>query len=405
MSMCRLCQSTEVEMFLDLGKTPLANSLLRQEDLDKPEQTFPLQLAFCKRCSLVQILETVPPAEMFSEYLYFSSFSTTMLEHARVLAERTIAAETLRPRDLVVEIASNDGYLLQWYLQAGVPVLGVEPARNVAAAALAKGIATHVDFFGRDVARALRAAHQPAKVIHANNVLAHVPALNDVVQGMADLLASDGVVIVEAPYLKHLIDKTEFDTIYHEHLCYFSLTALDRLFRDHDLTIEDVEVLPIHGGSLRISARHRDAAHRRPSVERLLEEERGWVLDAEFYGRFSGRVESLGRELIGLLQALRADGKRICAYGAAAKGSTLLNVFGIGSSLLDFVVDRSPHKQGRYMPGVHLPIFAPEKLLAARPDHVLLLTWNHADEILAQQAEYRRLGGRFIIPVPVPSIV
>lgn len=405
MPSCRICGGADLSVFLDLGRTPLANALLRPEDLTLPEPRFPLELALCKTCSLVQILETVPPEQLFSEYLYFSSFSTTMIAHARTLVSRLIAERELGPDSLVVEIASNDGYLLQWYLAAGIPVLGVEPARNVAAVAMEKGIATEVAFFGSEVGRQIARERQGAAIIHANNVLAHVAELNDVVAGIAALLAPDGVAVVEAPYLKDLVDAVEFDTIYHEHLCYFSLTALERLFRRHGLAIEDVERINIHGGSLRIFAVPAATARPRPAVGELLAAERAWVTDQAFYQRFASQVDELRTDLVGLLRRLRSEGHRICAYGAAAKGSTLLNSFGIDRSLIEYVVDRSSYKQGRYMPGVHLPIFGPERLLADRPDYVLLLTWNFAAEILEQQAEYRRLGGKFIIPVPSPTVV
>lgn len=405
MASCRLCQANDISVFLDLGRTPLANALLKAAELSRQEKTFPLQLALCSRCSLVQILESVAPEDLFSEYLYFSSFSTAMVQHAKILAERLVRDEKLTAGDLVVEIASNDGYLLQWYPKAGIQVLGIEPARNVAAVAIENKIPTLVEFFGGATARLIKERYQSARIIHANNVLAHVPQLNDVVNGMADLLAPQGLIVVEAPYVKPMIDNTEFDTIYHEHLFYFSLTALDRLFHNHGLIIEDVEVLPIHGGSLRIFARHGAVARRRDSVTRMLDDESEWVSNFAFYDRFSGQVETLRRELTTLLQTLRNQGKRICAYGAAAKGSTLLNSFGIDRSMLDFVVDRSPYKQGRFMPGVHLEIFSPEKLLTDRPDYVLLLPWNHAEEVLAQQEEYRRLGGKFIVPLPVPTVV
>ena len=397
---------------LTLGETPLANSLLTREQLDDPEPRFPLDLVFCPSCSLVQITESVPPQDLFGDYLYFSSFSDTMLKSASAIAERLVRDRGLGSESLVVEVASNDGYLLQYYAQAGVPVLGIEPAANIAAVAQAeKGIPTLVEFFGEDLARGLAEQGRRADVIHANNVLAHVPDLNGVVEGFAQLIKPDGVVVVEAPYLIEFIDKVEFDTIYHEHLCYFSLTALDKLFARHGLTIVDVEQLPIHGGSLRIFASPTTAAggspvERSAAVVDLLREEadRG-VAEFPLYAGFADTVSTLRTDLRALLAELKAQGKSIAAYGASAKGSTLLNYCDIGGETLDFVVDRSTVKQGWFTPGTHLPILAPSHLLEAMPDHVLLLTWNFADEILAQQSEYLERGGRFIVPVPTPAVL
>jgi len=403
---CRGCGGGRVPLVLSLGKTPLANALLAADELGAEEATYPLDLVFCEDCTLVQITETVPPARLFSEYAYFSSFSDTMLRHAAALAEQVIAARRLGPDSLVAEVASNDGYLLQYYRRAGVPVLGIEPAANIARVAEERGIRTVVDFFGETLARTLRERGDRADVIHANNVLAHVPDLPGFARGLAALLKEDGVAIIEVPYVKDLIDHREFDTIYHEHLSYFSLTALDRLFAAHGLALQDVERMPIHGGSLRVTAGLAGGPGASPAVERLLREEDQWgVTRLEFYERFADAVGELKTSLVSLLSDLRSRGKRLAAYGAAAKGSTLLNCFGIGRDFLEYAVDRSPHKQGRYMPGVHLLIDAPARLLRDRPDFVLLLTWNFAEEILEQQSEFRRAGGRFIIPVPDVQIV
>jgi hypothetical protein len=404
---CRSCGAGGLTSILDLGRTPLANALLSAEQLDRPEPTFPLELALCPHCSLVQILETVPPQELFGEYLYFSSFSQTMLDHARTLAGELTAARQLGANSLVIEAASNDGYLLQFYRQAGVPVLGIEPARNIAnVARRQRSIPTLAEFFGTKLARQLSAEGLRADVFHGHNVLAHVADLNGFVEGIRLVLRDHGVAVVEVPYVKELIDKCEFDTIYHEHLCYFSLTALDRLFRRHGLVIHDVRRVPIHGGSLRLYASPAELnCVRSAEAEALLAEESAWGVDRpEVYLAFVDRVKSLKETLCCLLAGLKKGGKRVVGYGASAKGSTLLNYFGVGRETLDFVVDRSTVKQGKYTPGTHLAIYDPERLLEEMPDYLLLLTWNFADEIVSQQAEYRRRGGRFIIPIPTPKV-
>lgn len=408
---CRACGAVGLVPVLSLGRTPLANALPTRDDLARSEETFPLDLVLCEACSLVQITETVSPETLFRDYVYFSSFSDTMIEHARLLAGRLIAARSLGAASLVMEIASNDGYLLQHYLAAGVPVLGIEPARNVARVAIEeRGVPTLVEFFGRALAARLASEGKRADVLHANNVLAHVADLGGVVAGIRavlnDAAASPGVAVVEAPYLRDMIDGTEFDTIYHEHLCYFSLTALDALFERHDMRIVDVERLAIHGGSLRIFAVAGREHAAGPNVTRLRQEEAALGIgERAYYAGFAGRVERLKRELRALLGQLKAEGKRIAAYGASAKGSTLLNYIGVGAETIDFVADRSRHKQGRFTPGTHIPIVGPEELAARAPDYTLLLTWNFADEILRQQSEYRAGGGRFIVPVPDVRVV
>ena len=404
---CRSCGKVELITILSLGKTPLANALLTREQLSQQERIFDLDLVFCPSCSLVQITETVSPEKLFREYFYLSSFSETMLRHSEENVNELIQSRKLDGSSFVVEIASNDGYLLQYYKRGGVPVLGIEPARNIAQTAVDRGIPTLCEFFDAELAQKLVAEGKRADIVHANNVLAHVPDLNGFVSGIQRLLKNSGVAVIEVPYVKDMIDRNEFDTIYHEHLCYFSLTALDHLFRRHGLLIEDVKRLDIHGGTVRIYARKQDGENNSRSavVDEMLAEEVAWVRNDEFYRGFGEGVEQLRRDLVGMLSGLKAEGKRIAVYGASAKGSTLLNYFGLGSPVLDFVVDRSTVKQGHYTPGTHLPIYSPAVLLKEKPDYVLLLTWNFADEILQQQDEYRKQGGRFIIPIPQVRVV
>ncbi|MBI2928366.1 MAG: class I SAM-dependent methyltransferase [Verrucomicrobia bacterium] len=403
---CRSCGSTHGSLVLDLGLQPLANNLLTPDDLAKPEPKFPLRLAVCESCWLLQILDLVPPVELFSEYLYFSSFSDALLRHAQEAAERYVREFGLGASSFVVEIASNDGYLLKNFHRAGVPCLGIEPAANIARVAREQGIDTLTEFFNAQTARQVAAARGPADLILGNNVFAHAPDPNDFVAGLALLLKPAGRIVLEFPYAVNLFANTEFDTIYHEHVFYFTLSALVPLFARHGLTLFRVERLPIHGGSLRLFVARAGEHGVEPSVPALLELERAkGIRSLDFYAGFAEEVAAIKRGLAGLLRRLKEEGRSLAGYGAAAKGSTLLNYCGIGTDLLEFVADRSTYKQGRLMPGVHVPIVPPGQLLEHRPDYTLLLTWNFAEEILQQQQAYRERGGKFIIPIPKPAVV
>ena len=399
--LCRSCGSTHGRLVLDLGVQPLANNLLTEADLARPEPKFPLRLALCEGCWLLQITDIVPPVELFSEYLYFSSFSDALLRHAAEAVAKHRHDCALGADSFVVEIASNDGYLLKNFVAAGIPCLGIEPAENIAKVAIERGVPTISRFFGRASAAELLQQGRPADLILGNNVFAHAPDTNDFVAGLATLLKPGGRIALEFPYACDLIEHVEFDTIYHEHVFYFTLTALLPLFARHGLEIFDVERLAIHGGSLRLYAAHRGAQAVRPAVAALAGEERAkGVASPRYYDDFGDRVRRIRHDLVALVHRLKAEGSSIAAYGASAKGSTLLNYCGLGRETLDFVADRSTAKQGRLTPGTHLPIVAAEELARRRPDYALLLTWNFAEEILRQQQAYRDAGGRFIVPLP-----
>jgi hypothetical protein len=403
---CRSCASTQLDLVIDLGNQPLANNLLRRDDLEREEPQFPLGVQACRNCWLVQLTHLVPPVNLFTDYLYFSSFSDAMLRHARNAVLHYISAEGLHADSFVVEIASNDGYLLRNFVEAGIPCLGVEPAANVAAVALQRGVPTEVAFFGEAFAEDLVARRGKADLILGNNVFAHAPEINDFVAGLAKLLSSDGLVVLEFPWLCELIDRLEFDTIYHEHVFYFSLHSLIPLFRRHGLEIEAVERLAIHGGSLRIYARHLQKASPDGSVEVLVElEDKKGVRSRRYYEKFATRVNAAMEALGNFLKEKSREGAKLAVYGASAKGSTLLNFLNPDRSMLHFVADRSTHKQGLYSPGLHLPIVDTEMLLKKQPDYALLLSWNFADEIFHQQKEYRERGGKFIIPIPELRVV
>ena len=402
---CRSCGGQDLSVFLSLGDMPLSDGLLAPDDLQRQEPRYPLDVAFCPDCALVQILETVPPERLFgADYPYFSSFADALLRHSAANVAARIAERQLDGSSLVVELASNDGYLLQYYRERGIPVLGIDPAPGPVAAARARGVETMLAFFGRDLALQLAADGRRADIIHANNVLAHVADTNGFVAGIGALLKDDGMAVIEVPYVKDLIDHGEFDTIYHEHLCYFSVTALARLFQRHGLSLNRVEPLAIHGGSLRLFV-GKHARADRSVAEYLQAERRAGVDRLEYYAGFSAGVARIRGALVALLAQLKRKGARVAGYGAAAKGTILLNFAGLGTEVLEFVADRNVHKQGRFIPGVRLPIVPPGRILEEQPDYLLILPWNFKEEIMGQQAEYRQRGGRFIVPVPEPVIV
>lgn len=402
---CRSCGQVGLVGILDLGHMPPSDRLLTEAMLHEQEPRFPLEVAFCPGCTLVQILETVPPELLFGEhYLYYSSFSNALLRHARQNVQQLLQSRHLGDHSLVIELASNDGYLLRHFVEAGVPVLGIDPAPAQAAAANEAGVPTRCTFFTEEVAECLVAEGRQADVLIANNVLAHVADTNGFVRGIARVLKEDGVAVIEVPYVRELVQHCEFDTIYHEHLCYFSLTSLDWLFHRNGLWISDIERLPIHGGSLRLYVQRETCD--RPQVEAALAEERRLgMTNSGFYAAFGDRVRRLWEELRHTLWELRRSASCIAAYGAAAKGTILLNYIGADTTLIDFVVDRNVHKHGRYMPGVRVPIRSESALLATMPPYTLMLAWNFQEEILSQQSAYRDQGGRFIIPVPQVKVV
>ena len=402
---CRGCGSDDLSEILAFGDMPLTNRLLSPLQLHEEEARFPLTVLVCGRCSLVQLRETVDPVTLFaSDYPYFSSVSDAWVRHCRENALELISSRGLGPSSLVVEIASNDGYLLRNYADLGVPVLGIDPASGPAAVAREIGVPTREEFFGRTLAESLSGEGLRADIIHANNVLAHVADLSGVVEGIRILLKDTGVAVIEAPYVRDLIDHGEFDTIYHEHLCYFSVTAVSRLFARHGLVLTDVRRLSTHGGSLRMYVQRSGTSS--AYVDQLLSEEAALGIDRlDYYRDFATRVRAIQKSLKSLLESLKADGKRIAGYAVSAKGAILLNSAGIDGRLLDYLVDLSRHKQGKYMPGVHLRVFDTARLLQTpTPDFVLLLAWNFKDEIIRQQQEYLRRGGKFIVPIPAPQI-
>ncbi len=387
--------------------SPLCETFLTVEQLDGVEHFYPLHVRICNQCLLVQLEDYVPAHEIFPEYAYFSAYSDSWVEHARVYADEMIERFGLDDASLVVELASNDGYLLQHFVARSVPVLGIDPAANVAEDARIRGVETLVEFFDSGLAKKLVAEGRGANLIAANNVLAQVPPLNDFVAGIEILLARDGVATIEVPHLARLIDGLQFDTIYHEHYSYFSLTTMKQLFSRHGLEIFDVEELPSHGGSLRVYAQRRGAPqHLRTSVARILAEERAAGYDSvEGYRDFGRKVQETKWKLLELLIRLRREGKQVVGYGAPGKGNTLLNYCGIRTDLLDYTVDRNPYKHGRFLPGTHIPIFPPEHIAETRPDYILVLPWNLKREIAKQLDYVREWGGRLIVPIPEPEVL
>jgi SAM-dependent methyltransferase len=405
---CRICGAALHHTFVDLGASPLCESYLRPDELNRMEPFYPLHVFVCDRCFLVQLQEYVRPQDIFGEYAYFSSYSETWLDHARRYAEHVTERFGLGRDSLVVELASNDGYLLRNFVASGIPVLGVEPAANVAEVAVKLGVPTRVAFFGRALADELVAENRRADLIAGNNVLAQVPDVNDFVAGVRRLLKPAGVVTIEFPHLLRLMRENQFDTIYHEHFSYFSFVTAEGLFARHDLVVFDVDELSTHGGSLRLYARHREDASK-PVTARVEALRRREIVDGftriDSYGAFAAQVQRTKWKLLDFLINAKRAGKSVAGYGAPGKGNTLLNYCGIRTDFLDYTVDKNPYKHGRFTPGTHIPIFAPEKIFETRPDYVLILPWNFKDEIVKQMAAIRDWGGRFVVPIPEVSVV
>jgi SAM-dependent methyltransferase len=404
---CRLCTAPLTTTFVNLGMSPLCESVLAADQIDQMEPFFPLHVLVCGNCFLVQLREYVKPESIFTEYDYFSSYSTSWVEHARQYCEMIRTRLNLGPNSQVYEIASNDGYLLQHFVRLGIPVTGIEPAANVAAAAREKNIPTMVEFFGTDVAQRLVSEGKRADLIIGNNVLAQVPNLNDFVGGMAIFLSPKGVITLEFPHLERLIEQNQFDTIYHEHFSYFSFVTIDRLAKKHDLKVFDVECLTTHGGSLRVYLCRADAPYAPSSgVGALLAHERqSGFEDIGTYVTFSGKVHHTKRQLLSFLIELKEKGAKVCGYGAPGKGNTLLNYCGIGTDFLDFTVDRNPYKHGLYTPGMHIPIYPLSAIEDARPDYLLVLPWNLKQEIIEQMRHVGDWGCKFIVAIPKVEVV
>jgi hypothetical protein len=405
---CRFCGTRLEHLVVDLGMSPLCESYIGPEQANQMEPFYPLRVYVCGTCFLAQLQAYVSAEHIFSEYAYFSSFSETWLAHSRAYCQHMIARLGLDERSLVIEVASNDGYLLQYFVEEGIPALGIEPAGNVARAAIEKGVPTRVEFFGVDSASHLAAAGERGDLLIGNNVLAQVPDLNDFVAGLRTALKPQGVITMEFPHLMRLMAENQFDTIYHEHFSYFSLTTVETIFAHHGLTIFDVEELPTHGGSLRIYARHSDDRSK-PVAERVADlcarEEQGGLTSLAGYQAFGQRVQETKRGLLAFLIQAKREGKTIAGYGAPGKGNTLLNYCGIRTDFLDYTVDRNPYKQGKALPGTHIPIFPPDRLRQTRPDYVLILPWNQKDEIVRQNGYVREWGGEFVVPIPHVGIV
>jgi SAM-dependent methyltransferase len=406
-SVCRSCGGRLTVTMADLGMQPASNAFLEDAAAFQHEKRYPLRAKVCETCKLVQVDYDVAPQELFGNYVYFSSYSDDWLAHARAYCGMARKRFALGPSSLVVELASNDGYLLKNFLELGIPVLGIDPSDTVAAAAAKIGVPTRVEFFGRKLAEDLVRQGPQADLIIGNNVLAHVPQLNDFVAGIALLLRPNGNVTIEFPHLLELIEHVEFDTIYHEHFSYFSLHAIEQVFARHGLRLYDVERLPTHGGSLRIFAAHAARADLNDSAclsEVRAQETAAGLTDLGTYRRFSKRVEECRDSLLAFLAVAKREGKRVAAYGAAAKGNTLLNFCGVTPQDIAFVADRNPHKQRKFLPGTHIPVVSPEELMRAKPDYVLILPWNLRDEIRLQLKDIETWGGRFVTPVPVARI-
>ncbi len=406
---CRFCNSSLEDTFVDLGMTPVSNENVKAEDINKAEKFYPLHAYVCTNCHLVQLGESEQPENLFhGDYAYFSSYSDSWLQHASDYVDMMVERFDLGPASHVVELASNDGYLLQYFQRQGIPVLGVEPSENVAREAEQKGIPTVVKFFGVDTARELEQSSTKADLIIGNNVLAHVPAVNDFVGGIKHLLKPGGLVTMEFPHIMRLMERNQFDTIYHEHFSYLSVLAVQRIFAHHGLQLFDIEELGTHGGSLRIFAHHAEDETRRTEsrVEELLDRERKSGLDSlGAYQAFQEKVKRTKRELLSFLIEAKQQDKRIAGYGAPAKGNTLLNYCGIRTDFLDYTVDRSPHKQGRLLPETRIPIESPDRIFETKPDYLLILPWNIKDEIMTQMADIRDWGGQFVIPIPSVKVL